>query len=178
MSCSVVAIPWAIAWIVGGIASQAAIAAAAGGVFDDGGKALMKALETNKGEVCDSLAKQFLEKSFETPFVDKELLFKTLEEHGVADIHEDLYGKISGKSGNFILNFVRSEEGQPYNVLIKYRENADVDNEMENLNSEYAINVQEAAYNDIIENIEKHNMEIESEEVCDDNTIVLTINLE
>ena len=80
MSCSVVAIPWAIAWIVGGIASQAAIAAAAGGVFDDGGKALMKALETNKGEVCDSLAKQFLEKSFETPFVDKELLFKTLEE--------------------------------------------------------------------------------------------------
>ena len=40
------------------------------------------------------------------------------------------------------------------------------------------MNVQEESYISIIEKLKENNMELESEEVLDDNTIVLTVNLE
>lgn len=179
MSCTVIGIPWTIAWLIGAAISP---------LLNDEG--LM--IEENHDEVlsnndnlnttCDETyvisEKQFLEKSFETPFMDKELLLKTLEEHGVTNINENAYGQIRGISGNFSLNFERLEADKPYSVLIKYLSTDDVEDEIQNLNNEYAVNVQEAAYMDIVANLKNQNMEIESEEVCDDNTIVLTINLE
>ena len=49
---------------------------------------------------------------------------------------------------------------------------------VDDINSEYALNVQEDAYLQIINKLKENNMEIENEEVQEDNTIVLTINLE
>ena len=188
MSCSVIAIPWAIAWLVAGIPAVA-ISAAAKASFDDEGLELERYLEArnenfenNLVEPCGDVhvisEKQFLEKSFETPYMDKDLLLKTLEEHGVTNIKENEYGQIKGVSGNFVLTFERADETQPYSVLIKYLSTENVTEEIENLNNEYAVNVQEAAYMELIENLKNNNMEIESEEVGEDNTIVLTINLE
>ena len=45
------------------------------------------------------------------------------------------------------------------------------------MTSEYTMNAQEASYFKIKEKIEEKNYSIESEEVFDDNTIVLTINI-
>ena len=42
----------------------------------------------------------------------------------------------------------------------------------------YALNVQEDAYLHIIDKLKENNMQIEEEEVMDDNTIVLTVNIE
>mgnify|MGYP003421077788 CR=1 FL=1 len=42
----------------------------------------------------------------------------------------------------------------------------------------YTLNVQEEAYMNIINKLQENNMELETEEVLDDNTIVLTVNLE
>ena len=184
MSCSVVAIPWAISWIIAGI-STTAITAAAKSVFDDEGEKLIQYLENKEKNCIDSCEekyiiseKQFLEKNFETPFVDKNLLLKTLEEHGVRDIKENEYGQIRGITGDFVLEFERFEDDKPYSVLIKYLDTENPNEKIKDLTSEYAINVQEQTYNNIVEKLNANNMEIESEEVCDDNTIVLTINLE
>ena len=46
------------------------------------------------------------------------------------------------------------------------------------LNSEYALNVQEEAYLSIVNKLKDNNMEVEEEEVLDDNTIVLTVNID
>ena len=53
-----------------------------------------------------------------------------------------------------------------------------IEEKVNDLNSEYALNVQEDAYLGIVEKLKENNMEIEEEEVLDDNTIVLTVNLE
>lgn len=185
MSCSVVAIPFALNWIIGGLVTQAAIMTAAEQIFEDKGKALKQKLNKENQNIeqdCDDVyvisEKRFLEKSFETPFVDKNLLLKTLEEHGVKNIKENEWGQIKGHSGNFGLTFERSAQDKPYNVIIKYLSTDDVEEKFENLTSEYAINVQEECYNNIVEKLNANNMEIESEEVCDDNSIVITVNLE
>ena len=52
------------------------------------------------------------------------------------------------------------------------------DEKINDISSEYGMNVQEASYLSIVEKLKENNMEIEEETVEDDNTIVLTINLE
>ncbi len=49
-------------------------------------------------------------------------------------------------------------------------------NELEELNEEYGLNVQTYTYEHVKENLEE-GMPIESEEVLEDNSILLTINL-
>ncbi len=49
-------------------------------------------------------------------------------------------------------------------------------NELEELNEEYGLNVQSYTYEHVKDNLEE-GMSIESEEVLEDNTIVLTINV-
>lgn len=184
MSCSVIAIPWAIAWIIGGIINQEIATVSPGEEWEieKGLDVPDTNIEHDLVALCDEVhvisEEQILEKTFETPFVDKALLLKTLEEHGVTNIEENEYGRIKGISGNFVLNFERMETDKPYSVIIKYLSTDNVSDEVQSLNEEYAVNVQEAAYLELIENLKNNNMEIESEEVDEDNTIVLTINLE
>ena len=52
------------------------------------------------------------------------------------------------------------------------------DKEISEITTEYSINVQEASYLHIIDKINENNMHLESETIEEDNTIVLTINLE
>ena len=46
------------------------------------------------------------------------------------------------------------------------------------LSGEYAMNVQEDAYLHIIDKLKDNNMQIEQEEAMEDNTIVLTVNID
>ena len=119
----------------------------------------------------------FLEKTFQTPFMDKKILIKTLEEHGISVAEED-YGKITGRIAAYTLTFTRNSESEPYNVVISHLEQDSADEKINDLNAEYALNVQEESYLSIIEKLKENNMELESEEVLEDDTIVLTINLE
>ena len=189
MSCTVIGLPFAIAWVLGAVVTVATASSELDVSIDndlleqiDVESTLEAKYKSEIHESCDDVhvisEKQFLEKSFETPFVDKNLLLKTLEEHGVRDIKENEYGQIRGITGDFVLEFERFEDDKPYSVLIKYLDTENPNEKIKDLTSEYAINVQEQTYNNIVEKLNANNMEIESEEVCDDNTIVLTINLE
>ena len=121
-------------------------------------------------------ASDFLEKTLETPFTNKELLLKRLEEHGIINISEE-NDTIKGNVDNYIPEFKKESAEQPYSLTIKYSTNSNVEEKITDLHSEYALNVQEDAYLSIIEKLKENNMELE-EEVLDDNTIVLTVNLE
>ena len=170
MSCEVIAIPYAIAWVIGTVATTAANA-----IIDS-----LESVESNNTN-CEKTktitAEHFMEKDFETPFVDKNILLKTLEEHGATSINDDNLG-ISCNIDRYTLVFSRENTDQPYKLRMKYSNENSATEKLDDISSEYTLNVQEDTYMNIIEKIKDNNMEIENEEVMDDNTIVLTINVD
>ena len=195
MSCTVVAIPWALVHIYTALTATAAVAgtaAAIKGRIDAVNDARENIAELNDlrnqgqfgsnneftNDIQSFAMKYIIEKEFETPFTDKEILLKTLEEHGVEKIEEYADGTIVGVVDSFTLNFVKNPETGAYTARISCNKNDNAEEKVNDLNSEYALNVQEAAYLSIIEKLKENNMQIEDETVDDDNTITLTINLE
>ena len=178
MSCTVLALPYALAWVVGSIVAVAVEV----NKNDESNEIISNPIINNISEtICDDIhivsESTLLEKSLETPFMDKKILMKTIEEHGVKNITEE-FGKITGEIASYQLSFEKMEEDKPYFVTISYLEGNNPEEKLEDLNSEYALNVQEDAYLNLINKLKENNMEIEEEEVLEDNTIVLTVNLE
>lgn len=189
MSVSVVAVPTVfaihLAQIVGAAALTSAIQAAAisqSSAMSEQDIKLSKEIKEYEDaffrEVSHIQVNEIIEKEFETAYMDKDLLLKTLEEHGLEDIEEDYDGKISGSIENFTLSFSRESNDKPYSVKISCRDCDSAEEKLNDLNAEYALNAQEDAYLNLVENLKEKNLEIEEEVVEDDNTIVLTINLE
>jgi hypothetical protein len=115
-------------------------------------------------------------KDFDTNIMDKALLIKTLEEHGATNI-QDINDNIICDCETFHLEFTK-QENLPYKIKITYNNAYNLDEFVDNIGNEYTSNAQEASYNKIKERLEEQNLEIEQEEIYDDNTIVLTVNLE
>ena len=111
---------------------------------------------------------------YKTIFKDEQLLIKTISEHGVKNITSE-NGKIYGELEGLKFEFLKDNEGI-YEMHITHRENEDL-NVVEDLKDEYQLNVQEQSYMNIKKNLEKHNMQIDSEEVLEDNSIMITVNL-
>lgn len=179
MSCTVVAVPFALASLLKPILI-AAVAGAISAAHENNiiNQEIQQIDDNFLEEVKHIQMCKLVEKKFQTAFTDKSILLKTLEEHGVININEDLNGNISCGIENFSLNFYKNSEQEPYLLKITCRETDSAENKIDDLNSEYALNVQEDAYLNLLEKLKENNMEIENEVVEDDNTIVLTINLE
>lgn len=189
MSCSIFAIPYALAWIVGSIVvtrvnelsieneSEVRDAHEAKNLtLTDENSEDIEIAPCSEAQIISE--KHFIEKSLETPFVDKNLLIKTLKEHGVRGLSENDYGQIVCYSGSYELKFERSNENKPYSLVIKCLDTDSAESKLTELGNEYTVNVQEESYNNIISKLKENNLQIENEEICDDNTIVLTVNLE
>jgi len=179
MSCTVLALPYALAWVVGTVVATTAAIKFDNDITVDSNDILRNLNSTNDN--CEDVhmitEKHFIEKDFDTPFVEKSLLIKTLEEHGVKNISEsDNY--VSGQVENYTLNFSRDNTSEPYKLRISCLQSDNAEEKLSDLGSEYAMNVQEDAYLHIIEKLKENNMQIEEEEVQDDNTIVLTVNID
>ena len=180
MSCTVVAVPYALMWVVGAIATAAATAAQNSIDNKAENNELYNLLETDNKNCSEDRViteKHFIEKTFETPFTDKEILRKTLEEHGVKNISEWETG-ITGDVDSYKLTFEKPAEDKPYNLRISCLEQDNAEEKVSDINSEYAMNVQEDAYMHIMDKLKENNMQVEEEEVMDDNTIVLTVNID
>ena len=179
MSCTVVAVPFALAHLLGPIVVAAAAGAISATHANNNIENKIYEMENRFLEEVQHIQMcKLVEKEFQTAFIDKNILLKTLEEHGVTGINEDLNGNISCNIENFNLNFNRNSEQEAYLLKISCKATDSADNKVEDLNSEYTLNVQEDAYLNLLEKLKENNMEIENEVVEDDNTIVLTINLE
>lgn len=183
MSCTVLALPYAIAYVIGAFAVGAVnVSNHYNREFGMENLDFSESTENiNIPQPCEDVQvisdKHFIEKSFETAFMDKEILMKTLEEHGIKSISENL-GQISGCIDNYTLTFEKMEADKPYFMRISCTETDNAEEKFADLSNEYALNVQEESYMNIVDKLKQNNMEIEEEEVLDDNTIVLTVNLE
>ena len=174
MSCTVLTLPIALSWVVGAVAS---------GIASEIAKKQTTVDTKNSVEIdgCEDIniisTQNITEKIFETPFVDGNLLVKTLSEHGAVAIDQK-DTEISARVENYVLNFVRNNTDEPFKLHITCLEKQNFDNHLKDIGAEYTVNVQEDAYNHIIEKLQENNMTLENEEIQDDNTIVLTINID
>ena len=62
-------------------------------------------------------------------------------------------------------------------MTINHNDEQDLDI-VKDLGEEYQMNVQEQSYNNIKKKLENQNLEIDSEEVLEDNSIMITVNLD
>lgn len=120
---------------------------------------------------------ELLSKEFKTTIMDKDTLIKTLEEHGATNI-QDKNGTVLCTCEAFHLVFAKNEDDAPYSMTATFNDEYGLDTLVSDLGTEYAVNAQEVSYNKIKERLESQNLEITEEEIYDDNTIVLTIDLE
>jgi len=128
--------------------------------------AMRKSHNNNRQKICSQ---------YKTIFKDASLLRKTLVEHEVENIVEE-NGKIYGNLQALKFEFSKDEEGL-YEMHIIHEENEDL-GIVDELNNEYQMNVQEESYMKIKKNLESQNLQIATEEVMEDNSIMLTVNLE
>lgn len=118
---------------------------------------------------------QMICSEYKTIFKDEKLLIKTLSEHNVENIVSQ-NGKIYGNLDALQFEFEKDTDGI-YKMHITHKKDEDL-SVVNDLNDEYQLNVQEQSYINIKQNLEKQNLKIDSEEVLEDNSIMLTVNLE
>lgn len=120
--------------------------------------------------------KIFREESFPTNFVDEKLLIKTLSDYGInTQVAEN--GIIQCNVENTTLIFYK-ENSINYEVkIIGNSQIRGVYEQLKVIDEEYKKNVQSYTYNKVVEKLKQTNMDIQSEEVMEDNSLLLTINI-
>lgn len=112
-----------------------------------------------------------------TNFKDESLLIKTLEEYGARPTknNDEVVVNLEGTK----LRFFRDLD-EPYTVEIR-NVSSDLEyvfNQLSLMDESYKQNVQSLTYENLKHNLEEKNMQIENEEILNDNSIVLTVNLD
>ncbi len=113
---------------------------------------------------------------YETVFMDRELLTKTLQEYGIQTLQVSK-NQVEADIENFHLDFFREDENVPFKLKVTCDQNCDDTVIIEDLSSEYGMNAQEESYIKIKERLAQKNLQIDEEEVLEDNSIVLTVNI-
>lgn len=188
MSCTLVLVPVAmgtnvIAGLVTALVSSTVLSIAKNNELAEDTKNAQYDLYTSyqNSMIADALTEnhshqyQTFCSEYETVFKDEQLLLKTLNEHFVENITTN-NGKIYGNYENIQFEFEKNNNGL-YVMHIEHKENENLDIVKE-LGEEYQLNVQEQSYKNIKKNLEKQNLKIDTEEVLEDNSIMLTVNLE
>ena len=119
---------------------------------------------------------ELLCREYETVFTDETILMKTLQEYGFSECKND-NGKIFCRAGNFTVEFFKSGE-QPYSMKISCMDECNNHEFVSDIHEEYTQNVQEESYIKLKERLKKYDLQIDDEEVLDDNSIMITVNLE
>lgn len=111
---------------------------------------------------------------FPTNFQDKELLIKTLTDYGInPHVNGD---RISFKVSGANIDFYRTGS-EPYIVELTDSENLqEIYSHLSLLDDDYKLNVQSLTYDNLMRNLEDHDdLYIESEDVLDDDSIVISV---
>jgi len=148
-----------------------------------GKRVLYPSLQEMKGKVEKPRAKEQIpplpkpeKETFPTNFADKDLLIRTLREYGVHP-RELSNGDIQCKVDDCILVFHKEGESS-YEVEVKGAASLQgVYHSLAALDEDYRRIVQEYTYKNVVQKLQKSDMKIESEEILDDNSILLTINI-
>lgn len=115
--------------------------------------------------------------SYKTNYMDKGVLINTLTEHGARNLYQDgenIYCELFDMQ----MSYTRKAENENYNLEINQVSNKNCCKDLiDDLNSEYGMNIQEITYKKILERLKSENMRLESEEISEDNSIILTIDV-
>ena len=77
-----------------------------------------------------------------------------------------------------VMKYSKEDDSEAYKLVIeRVTDKSECEGLISDLNDEYGLNIQEITYKKILERIGSQNMRLESEEVLDDNSIVLTIEV-
>lgn len=115
--------------------------------------------------------------TYNTNYTDKGILLNTLIEHGAQELAEN-GDEISCKLFGMEMIYHKNTSGGAYTLDITQVSNkGECEDLINDLNDEYGLNIQEMTYNKIKERLERENMRLESEEVLEDNSIILTIDI-
>lgn len=121
--------------------------------------------------------RQTTSRTLKTNYTDRASLVKTLREYGAVRVDSDEYNVTCDMFG-MKLYYSKNFQGGSYNLEISRITDEDKCTKMlEDLDDEYKSNIQELTYKQIMERIKNQNLSVESEQICDDNSIVLTINV-
>jgi hypothetical protein len=114
--------------------------------------------------------------TFPTNFRDGELLASTLRDHGLQPTAGP-GGEVTCRVEQSTLRFRPAEEG-PFSVEVDNAPNLQpVFGFLSTLDEDYKRGVQAAAYEGLMSRVEEKNLTVESEEVLEDNSIVITLNV-
>ena len=171
MSCTIGLVPFLLLYG----AAQTAITLASTESTDEMKKRLKKSLEANNGEISQEQI-DLICREYPTAFMDRDLLMKTVEEHGFPDIVDE-DGTIRAVLDNIEIEFYRTDSALPYTMKILCPELCETTELTKDINDEYTLNVQEETYIKIKERLEKKNLKIDEEEILEDDSIMITVNL-
>jgi len=145
-------------------------------ISDLEGTAQRKIFNYNIENIIEKNEESIQAESFPTNFVDEKLLIKTLSDYGInTQVAEN--GTIQCNVENTTLIFYKENNS---NYEVRIRGNSQIRAVYEQLNAideEYKKNVQSYTYNKVVEKLKQTNMDIQSEEVMEDNSLLLTINI-
>lgn len=116
------------------------------------------------------------EQGFETVFNDSALLLKTLQEHGCC-VEQRGENELAVQTACGTLRYFRADASEPFSLyLSEVQQPEALLEEIRQFETEYGRNVQSYTYHHIKDNL-PDNMTIVSEEVLDDDALLLTISL-
>lgn len=113
----------------------------------------------------------------ETAFMDVNVLNKTLTQHGLhVQIISDNDILVRSDSGE--LHYFRNDESTAFSLELRNISNMrELLDSVDELEKEYGYNVQSFTYNKVMTGLIEHGMTVQSEEVLEDDSILLTLNV-
>lgn len=116
-------------------------------------------------------------RKLKTNYTDRETLLKTLEEYGARGIEYDEFNVSCDMSGMKLLYSKNFAQGSYDLEISQISDESACDSILQDLKDEYSSNIQDITYRTIIERIKDKNLRLESEEIGEDNSIILTIDV-
>lgn len=113
----------------------------------------------------------------ETAFVDADILQKTLTQHGL-QVQAMSENEMIVHSDSGLLRYFRQEAGLPFSLELRNISNMhELLDSVDELENEYGRNVQSFTYNKVMTGLIEHGMTVDTEEILEDDSILLTLNL-
>ena len=76
------------------------------------------------------------------------------------------------------MSYIKDNNSDAYNLIIeRVTDKSECEGLISDLNDEYGLNIQEITYKKILDRIGNENLRLEKEEILEDNSILLTIEV-
>ncbi len=115
--------------------------------------------------------------ALETAFAEVEILQKTLSQHGL-QVQAISENELFVRSDSGELRYFRNDSNEAFSLELRNISNMhELLDSVDELENEYGRNVQTFTYNKVMTGLIEHGMTVDTEEILEDDSILLTLNL-